>query len=245
MCPIDVRFKRSRSQCIDYWKWFLAHNCFPFTSNLTHISCESRTCPINAIRVKKKLREFELVTAGLFVPLGQPHSSSVCGFCDESSSLVHHIVTLILTLLKDKVGKLNCVFCGASKVPQWNHFVCGPPACHALLLLAPHTFHWCFTQPWKYKWKGHVGEKLMSFWWKRYQVCRTSLQVEYTFQVWRDSISHSFELGWRLNNNMGQKPDTSYHRRLFNAWWGTSRNTFNEVPNSISSKRVYQSRNFN
>ena len=23
--------QRSRSQCNDYWKWFLAHNCFPFT----------------------------------------------------------------------------------------------------------------------------------------------------------------------------------------------------------------------
>ena len=23
--------QRSRSQCKDYWKWFLAHNCFPFT----------------------------------------------------------------------------------------------------------------------------------------------------------------------------------------------------------------------
>ena len=23
--------QRSRSQCKDYWKWFLAHNCFPFS----------------------------------------------------------------------------------------------------------------------------------------------------------------------------------------------------------------------
>ena len=23
--------QRSRSQCKDYWKWFFAHNCFPFT----------------------------------------------------------------------------------------------------------------------------------------------------------------------------------------------------------------------
>ena len=23
--------QRSRSQCKDYWKWFLAHNCFPYT----------------------------------------------------------------------------------------------------------------------------------------------------------------------------------------------------------------------
>ena len=23
--------QRSRSQCKDYWKWFLTHNCFPFT----------------------------------------------------------------------------------------------------------------------------------------------------------------------------------------------------------------------
>ena len=31
MCPIDFGVRRSRSQCIYYWKWFLLHNCFPFT----------------------------------------------------------------------------------------------------------------------------------------------------------------------------------------------------------------------
>ena len=29
MCPIDFEVQRSRSQCINYWKWFPAHNCFP------------------------------------------------------------------------------------------------------------------------------------------------------------------------------------------------------------------------
>ena len=29
--PYEIKGQRSRSQCKDYWKWFLAHNCFPFT----------------------------------------------------------------------------------------------------------------------------------------------------------------------------------------------------------------------
>ena len=27
-CALDFRDQRSRSQCIDYWKWFLWYNCF-------------------------------------------------------------------------------------------------------------------------------------------------------------------------------------------------------------------------
>ena len=42
--------------CIDYWKWFLAHNCFPFTSAFiklhSQIPCESRICP-NDIEIKR------------------------------------------------------------------------------------------------------------------------------------------------------------------------------------------------
>ena len=30
--------QRSRSQCKDYWKWFLAHNCFPFKTSLYETS---------------------------------------------------------------------------------------------------------------------------------------------------------------------------------------------------------------
>ena len=37
ICPIDVRVKRSKSQCIDYLKWFLAHNCFPFTTEIINL----------------------------------------------------------------------------------------------------------------------------------------------------------------------------------------------------------------
>ena len=31
LCNLGSKGQRSRSQCKDYWKWFLAHNCFPFT----------------------------------------------------------------------------------------------------------------------------------------------------------------------------------------------------------------------
>ena len=47
--------QRSRSQCKDYTKWFLAHNCFPF---LVHNLGRSNGC-----------------RGGYFVPLGQPHAS--------------------------------------------------------------------------------------------------------------------------------------------------------------------------
>ena len=74
----------SRSKCIDYWKWFWAHNCFPFTSTiiklLAHIPYESRIC-LNDIGVKK-LGSLNWLSrggggGGVFVPLGQPHSSFI------------------------------------------------------------------------------------------------------------------------------------------------------------------------
>ena len=81
MCPMDVGVKcqRSRSQCSDYWKWFLAHNCFPFTSAIiklhAQIPCESRIC-LTDIGVKN-LRSLNWLPRGVFIPLGQPHSSSI------------------------------------------------------------------------------------------------------------------------------------------------------------------------
>ena len=33
--------QRSRSQCKDYWKWFQAHNCFPFTPILMKLHMQS------------------------------------------------------------------------------------------------------------------------------------------------------------------------------------------------------------
>ena len=55
MCPIDFEVKRSRSQCINYWKWFPAHNCFPFTHIIMKLHLqtrhEARMCPID-FRVK-------------------------------------------------------------------------------------------------------------------------------------------------------------------------------------------------
>ena len=73
----ESKCQRSRSQCSDYWKWFLAHNCFPFTSAIiklhAQIPCESRIC-LTDIGVKN-LRSLNWLPRGVFVPLGQPHSS--------------------------------------------------------------------------------------------------------------------------------------------------------------------------
>ena len=47
--------QRSRSQCINYWKWLLAHNCYPFIPMVTKLHRQSlhgsRMCPID-FRVK-------------------------------------------------------------------------------------------------------------------------------------------------------------------------------------------------
>ena len=73
----ESKCQRSRSQCSDYWKWFLAHNCFPFTSAIiklhAQIPCESMIC-LTDIGVKN-LRSLNWLPRGVFVPLGQPHSS--------------------------------------------------------------------------------------------------------------------------------------------------------------------------
>ena len=48
--------QRSRSQCKDYWKWFLAHNCFPFIHIFMKLHMqsphESSICPMK-FRVKR------------------------------------------------------------------------------------------------------------------------------------------------------------------------------------------------
>ena len=69
MYPIDFEVQRSRSQCINYWKWFPAHNYFLFTPIIMKLHMqtphESRMC------LEK------LSPRGVFVPLGQPRSSSL------------------------------------------------------------------------------------------------------------------------------------------------------------------------
>ena len=73
----ESKCQRLRSQCSDYWKWFFAYNCFPFTSAIiklhAQIPCESRIC-LTDIGVKN-LRSLNWLPRGVFVPLGQPHSS--------------------------------------------------------------------------------------------------------------------------------------------------------------------------
>ena len=52
--------QRSRSQCKDYWKWFQAHNCFPFTPILMKLHMrsphESSMCPMKFGVKRSKVR---------------------------------------------------------------------------------------------------------------------------------------------------------------------------------------------
>ena len=44
MCPINFggsKGQRSRSQCIDIWKWFMSHNCYPFTLFIMKLHTDS------------------------------------------------------------------------------------------------------------------------------------------------------------------------------------------------------------
>ena len=41
MCPIDFWVKRSRWQCIDYWKWIMLHIFFPFTPIIMKLHTET------------------------------------------------------------------------------------------------------------------------------------------------------------------------------------------------------------
>ena len=75
MCPIyfEVKGQRSMSQCMNYWKWFPAHNYSLFTPIImklhTQTPHESRMC------LEK------LSPRGVFVPLGQPRSSYQLTLC--------------------------------------------------------------------------------------------------------------------------------------------------------------------
>ena len=84
--------QRSRSQCINYWKWFPAHNYFLFTHIIMKLHMqtphESRMC------LEK------LSPRGVFVPLGQ--SDLVCfrtqepkapvTYCDHALSVVRKTI---------------------------------------------------------------------------------------------------------------------------------------------------------
>ena len=78
VCLMGVRVKRSKVKVTMQWLlFFVAHNCFPFTSAIiklhAQIPCESRICLILGF---KKVESLNWLPRGVFVPLGQPHSSS-------------------------------------------------------------------------------------------------------------------------------------------------------------------------
>ena len=75
MCPIDFEVQRSRSQCINYWKWFPAHNCFPFKPIIMklHIQTphEARMCPIDFEVKRSKVKvTMEILISWKIVPAG-------------------------------------------------------------------------------------------------------------------------------------------------------------------------------
>ena len=121
---------RSRSQCIDYWKWFLAHNCFPFTFTiiklLTHIPFKSRIC----------LHDIGGKTwgvwigcrggGGVFVLLGQPHSS-LYDFTHFSKTFI-----LVITFKPEDIGL--------------SHFRCIP--CNKTFHMVPYFLLWTVTFFW-------------------------------------------------------------------------------------------------
>ena len=81
VCPMGVRVKRSKVKVTMQWLlFFVAHNCFPFTSAIikrhAQIPCESRIC-LTDIGVKN-VESLNWLPRGVFVPLGQPHSSYSC-----------------------------------------------------------------------------------------------------------------------------------------------------------------------
>ena len=78
VCPMGVGVKRSKVKVTMQWLLFLvAHNCFPFTFAIiklhAQIPCESRIC-LTDIGVKN-VESVNWLPRGVFVPLGQPHSS--------------------------------------------------------------------------------------------------------------------------------------------------------------------------
>ena len=93
MCLVDFEVKGSRSYCINYWKWFLTHNCFPFTPIIMKLHMqtphESRMCPID-FEVKRSRSQWrfwyleKMSPRGVFVPLGQPRSSFTWDLCFNS-----------------------------------------------------------------------------------------------------------------------------------------------------------------
>ena len=60
MCPFAFGIQCSRSQCIDYWKWFMLHYCFPFTPIIIKLYIntphELRICPINFGVIRSKVK---------------------------------------------------------------------------------------------------------------------------------------------------------------------------------------------
>ena len=77
--PVDFGVQRSRSQCIDYWKWLLAHHWFPFINTImklhTQTPHQSTICPYTGTCMVKTLGNLNWLPRGVFVPLGQSHSS--------------------------------------------------------------------------------------------------------------------------------------------------------------------------
>ena len=81
--------QRSRSQCKDYWKWFLAYNCFPFTPIFMKLHMqsphESSMCPIK-FRVKRS--KVKVTMQGLLKMVSWALLLPLYTYLDETSHAV-------------------------------------------------------------------------------------------------------------------------------------------------------------
>ena len=136
MDPMDFGVQRSRSQCKDYWKWFLAHNCFPFTPIFMKLHMqsphESSMDPMDfgVQRSRSQCKDYQkrilahncfpiwCITwivwigcrGGYFVPLGQPHSSLT--LLPPGASVFHKHMSSYLYRISGNFGAMEIGFIG-------------------------------------------------------------------------------------------------------------------------------------
>ena len=76
------KVQRSRSQCIDYWKWLMSHNCFPFTPIIMELNTkthhESRICPMDVrVKMSKVKVTMQWLLKMVFGPYCLPFTSAI------------------------------------------------------------------------------------------------------------------------------------------------------------------------
>ena len=86
---IGSKGQRSRSQCKDYWKWFLAHNCFPFTPILMKLHMQSpHESSINPMDFGVKRSKVKVTMQGLLKKVSCTLLLPLYTYLDETSHAV-------------------------------------------------------------------------------------------------------------------------------------------------------------